>query len=61
MPAQIRKRHRLDPGDVLVWEDRGNEIRVVPRKRLTREDITGIVSFPADAVELKRRAQRGGK
>ena len=46
---------------MLVWEDRGNEIRVVPRKRLTREDITGIVSFPADAVELKRRAQRGGK
>ncbi len=61
VPAAIRRKHRLDPGDVLVWEDRGDEIRVVPRKRVTREDITGMVAFPGDAVELKRRVQRGGK
>lgn len=61
VPAAIRKRHRIDPGDVLVWEERGDEIRVVPRKRLTLEDIAGFVAFPGDAVELKRRVQRGGK
>ena len=61
VPAPIRKKHGLDPGDVLVWEDRGDEIRVVPRKRLTRADIAGFVAFPGDADELKRRVQRGGK
>lgn len=61
VPAAIRKKHGLDPGDILVWQDLGEEIRVVPRKRLTRRDITGFVSFPGDAVEAKRRIQRGRK
>ena len=61
VPASIRRSHGLDPGDILVWEDQGDDIRVVPRKRLTRADIAGFVAFPGDAVELKRRVQRGGK
>lgn len=30
-----------------------------PRKRARLEDITGIISVKADAVKLKKKAQRG--
>jgi len=60
VPATLRRKHGLSPGDVLVWEDRGDSFRVVPRKRVTLADITGIGrSGGADAVEAKRRIQRG--
>ena len=45
VPAALRRKHGLRPGDILVWEEAGDEIRVIPRKRLHREDITGIVNF----------------
>ena len=61
VPAFIRKRHCIDPGDVLVWKEKGDEIHVIHRKRLTLEDITGFVAFPGDAVQLKGRVQTGGK
>jgi len=61
VPAPIRKKHDIRPGDELVWEEEGDEIRVAPRKRLTLKDIVGIVGYPGDAVQSKRRIQRGGR
>ena len=61
VPASIRKEHAIQPGDELVWESREEGIRVVPRKRLKWKDIAGMVDYPGDAVEAKRRVQRGGK
>jgi len=61
VPAPIRKKHGIEPGDELVWEEEGREIRVVPRKRLSLRDILGMVEYAGDAVQAKRRVQRGGK
>ena len=61
VPAPIRRKHRIEPGDELVWEEQGREIRVVPRKKLSLRDILGMVAYPGDAVHAKRRVQRGGK
>ncbi len=47
--------------NVRVLEDRRVATRVGSRRPLTREAIVGSVSFPADAVEPKRKAQRGGR
>ncbi len=60
VPAAIRKRHDLEPGDVLVWESTGRTIRVRPRKKVTLDDIVGLgASGGEDAVAAKRRRQRG--
>jgi len=60
VPAQLRKKHGLSPGDVLVWEDRGETIRVTPRRRVTLADITAMgAAGGSDAVQAKRRIQRG--
>lgn len=61
VPAPIRKKHGIEPGDELIWEEEGREIRVVPRKKLSLPDILGMVGYPGDAVQAKRRVQRGGK
>ena len=61
VPAPLRKKHGIEPGDELVWEEEDDEIRVVPRKRLALRDIVGIAGFTGDAVQAKRRVQRGGK
>jgi hypothetical protein len=44
----------------LVWEDRGDSFRVVPRRRVRVADIIGMgKSGGGDAVQAKRRIQRG--
>lgn len=59
VPAEVRQKFGLEPGDSLLWEKKNNEVIVKPKKRTRLEDITGIVSTKADAVELKKKAQRG--
>lgn len=61
VPAELRKAHGISPGDKLVWGEEKGEIKVRVRKRKTLEDIIGIVSGKekTDAVELKKKAQRG--
>ena len=61
VPASIRRKHGIEPGDELIWEEEGREIRVVPRKKLSLRDILGMVGYPGDAVQAKRQVQRGGK
>lgn len=61
VPADLRAAHGISPGDRLVWVEEKGEIKVRFKKRKTWEDITGIVSGKekTDAVELKKKAQRG--
>ncbi|MHC1586867.1 MAG: AbrB/MazE/SpoVT family DNA-binding domain-containing protein [Candidatus Syntropharchaeia archaeon] len=61
IPAEIRKALGLLPGDILVWEWNGKELRVSPRKRKKLEDIIGLISEGGDALEAKKRIQSGLK
>ncbi|MGQ0535627.1 MAG: AbrB/MazE/SpoVT family DNA-binding domain-containing protein [Methanobacteriota archaeon] len=66
VPAALRAKYGVRPGDVLVWEDTPDgEVRVRFRRRYALRDLVG--AFPArpgrrrshDAVRDKKRAQRG--
>lgn len=65
VPAALRARHGLAPGDLVVWEeDADGVIRVRFRKRHTMADLMaglpGSEGGPKrDAVLDKKRAQRG--
>jgi len=61
IPARIRKAHNIMPGDVLDWIDSETGIIVQPRKKRTLDDIIGLVKAEGDAVESKKRAQKGLK
>lgn len=63
MPAKIRKKHNILPGDVLEWKDTEKGIIVKPRKKVTFQDIIGLIKTKGlpDAVELKKKLQRGEK
>lgn len=61
VPSKVRKEHSIEPGDVLQWEDKGKAILVRVRKKVVLDDIKGIISVGGDAVESKKRVQRGGK
>jgi len=61
VPAKIRKAYRIMPGDILNWTDTKEGILVHPRKKRTLQDIVGIVKADGDAVESKKRVQKGLK
>ena len=61
VPAKIRRAHGILPGDVLEWIDTEKGIMVQPRKKRTLKDIIGIVKGEGDAVESKKRVQKGLK
>ncbi|MEA3293588.1 MAG: AbrB/MazE/SpoVT family DNA-binding domain-containing protein [Euryarchaeota archaeon] len=61
VPAKIRKAYRIMPGDILNWTDTKGGILVQPRKKRTLKDIAGIVKADGDAVESKKRIQKGLK
>ena len=61
VPAKIRKAHKIVPGDVLEWIDNEKGITVQPRKKRTLKDIIGLVKGDGDAVETKKRVQKGLK
>ncbi|MFZ3168139.1 MAG: AbrB/MazE/SpoVT family DNA-binding domain-containing protein [Candidatus Methanoperedens sp.] len=61
VPAKIRKAHKIVPGDVLEWIDTEKGIIVQPRKKRTLKDIIGLVKGEGDAVETKKRVQKGLK
>jgi AbrB family looped-hinge helix DNA binding protein len=59
VPSKIRKQYDVEPGDILEWEETDEGVLVTFRKRRTLKDIIGIISVPSDAVELKKKIQRG--
>ena len=61
VPAKIRRAHDILPGDVLEWIDTEKGIMVQPRKKRTLKDIIGLVKGDGDAVDSKKRVQKGLK
>lgn len=59
VPSKVRKQYDVEPGDILEWEEADEGVLVKFRKRRTLKDIIGIISVPSDAVELKKKIQRG--
>ncbi len=42
IPAVIRKRHRIEEGDTLVWIDDGESIRVIPVPKNPLRSLRGM-------------------
>ncbi|MDP6154811.1 MAG: AbrB/MazE/SpoVT family DNA-binding domain-containing protein [Candidatus Thermoplasmatota archaeon] len=61
VPAYVRKKMDIEPGDILIWELEGRELKVLPRKNVELENIIGIIDEGGDAVESKKKVQRGMK
>lgn len=62
VPSDIRKKFDVSPGDILEWKPTKNGAEIRFRKKITIEDIFGMVDGPkTDAVELKKKIQRGEK
>jgi len=59
VPKEVRKASHILEGDFLEWSIEDEKIIVKPRRRRTVDDITGLISHGGDAVESKRRVQRG--
>jgi AbrB family looped-hinge helix DNA binding protein len=59
LPAEIRKALNLAPGDILQWDIDRDIIRIKPRRKENLAGITGIISHGGDAVQEKKRVQRG--
>jgi len=53
----------VGPGDIVEWISTDDGVEVRFRKKMSLNDIAGIVESgkKTDAVELKKRAQRGEK
>jgi AbrB family looped-hinge helix DNA binding protein len=58
VPSKVRKDYDIEPGDTLEWEEAGQKIVVKVRKRVSLDDITGLISVGGDAVESKKKIQR---
>lgn len=62
VPSNIRKMFDVGPGDILEWRPTENGVEIKFRKKVTFQDIAGMVKGePTDAVELKKKFQRGEK
>lgn len=63
VPAALRAKHNVGPGDLVVWEEMPDgSVRVRFRRRHTLQDLVGFArGASGDAVDTKRRAQRRRK
>ncbi|MEG3225390.1 MAG: AbrB family transcriptional regulator [Methanobacteriales archaeon Met13] len=62
VPSKIRKMFKVGPGDIMEWIPTEYGVELKFRKRVTIDDVLGMVEEPGtDAVELKKKAQRGEK
>lgn len=61
VPAYVRKTMDIEPGDILIWELEGSDIRVSPRKKVELDNIIGIIDRGGNALEAKKKIQRGMK
>ena len=60
VPSQIRKSYNIEHEDIIEWIDEGDSVRINIRKKVTDEDILGILSgnFKYDSVKLKKMHKR---
>lgn len=62
VPSDVRKKFGINPGDIVEWQITKEGVIISFRKKVTIEDIFGMVDGPkTDAVELKKKVQRGEK
>jgi AbrB family looped-hinge helix DNA binding protein len=62
VPSDVRKKFGINPGDIVEWQITKEGVKISFRKKVTIEDIFGMVDGPkTDAVELKKKVQRGEK
>jgi AbrB family looped-hinge helix DNA binding protein len=61
VPSKIRKKYDVEPGDVLEWEVKGDMLIIKVRKKVTIDDIDGLINVGGDAVKDKKKIQRGTK
>ncbi|MDO8869562.1 MAG: AbrB/MazE/SpoVT family DNA-binding domain-containing protein [Methanobacteriaceae archaeon] len=60
VPSEIRKIFDIGPGDILEWKPTENGAEIKFRKKVSFQDVAGMVKGePTDAVELKKKLQRG--
>ena len=59
VPSKIRKEYDVEPGDILEWEEEGDTIIITIRKRVSLDDIRGLIEVGGDAVRTKKKIQRG--
>ena len=60
VPSEIRKIFDIGPGDILEWKPTENGAEIKFRKKVSFQDVAGMVKVePTDAVELKKKLQRG--
>jgi AbrB family looped-hinge helix DNA binding protein len=57
IPAEVRRRFGIMPGTELVWEEKGGELVVHP-KRLTLDDVRAFCSEARGATHLSLSAIR---
>jgi len=61
IPASVRKAIGIKPGDILLWDYDGDELKIIPRKKVNLNNIVGLIKKGGNAVESKKRIQRGAK
>ena len=59
IPSAVREAFGVQPGDYVEWIEERDGVVVRFRKRKRLRDLAGIGTARADAVELKKRVQRG--
>ncbi|MFA5860807.1 MAG: AbrB/MazE/SpoVT family DNA-binding domain-containing protein [Candidatus Thermoplasmatota archaeon] len=61
VPAEIRTKHKVGPGDIVIWDEHPDgSLTVHFRRRHTLRDMVGFAksATKGNSVEAKRRAQR---
>jgi bifunctional DNA-binding transcriptional regulator/antitoxin component of YhaV-PrlF toxin-antitoxin module len=59
VPAKLRKKYGIGIGDEIVWTLDDGQVRTSFRKKPGLENIVSLGRSGGNAVETKRRAQRG--
>ena len=59
VPAGLRKKYGIGVGDEVVWMVEGEEVRAEFKKKPSLENIVSLGRRGGDAVETKKRAQKG--
>jgi len=59
IPSAVRETFAVEPGDYVEWTEGPGGLVVRFRKRKGLRDLAGIGNARADAVDVKKRAQRG--